>query len=463
MKEHRNTPAPHLPQGYAELATQPELAAAWKQEVVIRRAQAAKIEHLLAYKRRKTAEHSSAHVLNQRTMLKAIYREAAVLLGVTEASVRHSLDTAEFLTHHLPQTWDLYRAGEIDFDRAQKAACLVGNVVETTGGKDQVRAQILAVVDREIAQRAPKDNQKVLEHWLNRRIAELDTAGHQERYDRARACRRVDFRHFPEGMSRVEALLPTEDVGPLEQQLHASVRTMPRKEVAEERTYPQRMADVFAGWVTKGSAAPEGGQQGERTPTPTRGRISILIPAETLTGHSNAPAVSEDRAFTVPAEEARRMVEDPESAHEYYGALVTPSGDPAGDPRITRVVKFGRNNPLEELRHKAEQLPNLLDSASASRFFAGNLRQAIIIRDGTCQAPGCAVPGHRAEVDHITSFDKGGATSADNSLVLCHNHHAMKGLGLLPTAEMAKGKARASPEECGERPDERSKSTHHAA
>ncbi|TLP79437.1 HNH endonuclease signature motif containing protein [Nesterenkonia sphaerica] len=460
MKEHRNTPAPQLPQGYAELATQPELAAAWKQEVAVRRAQAARIAHLLAYKRRKAAESSAAHVLNQRTILKAIYRDAAVLLGMTEASVRRLMDTAEFLAEHLPHTWDLYCAGEIDFDRAQKAVCLVGDVIETTSGKDRLRDQILTVVDQEIAERAPQANPKTLQRWLARRVAELDTSGHQERYTRAKARRRVDFRHFPEGMSRIEALLPTEVVGPLEQQLHASVRTIPRKEAADERTYSQRMADVFAGWVTKGCATHQGGQPGERAPTPTRGRISILIPAATLTGHSDAPAISEDRAFTLPAEAARRLAEDPEAAHEYYGALVTPSPDSAGDPQISRVVKFGRNNPIEELRHRAEQLPDLLGSASQSRFFAGNLRQAVVIRDGTCQAPGCVVPGQQAEVDHITAFEKGGATSAENSAVLCHDHHAMKGLGLLPRAGT---KARASPAVGGERPDECAKATHQAA
>ena len=479
MEKDRRIPAPQLPNGYAELANQPELVAAWEQEVAVRRAEAVKIQHLLAYRARKTAENSRAHVLNQRVLLRAVYRDAAVVLGVTEASVRRLLDTAEFLRQYLPHTWDLYLSGQIDYTRAAKAASAVGDLVETTAGKDRLRGELLSAVDREIADRAPNDNQAVLGQWLTRRIAELDTAGHQERCTRAKARRRVDFNHCADGMSRVDALLPTVMVAPIEQELHAAVRNMPRTQTPddcsrgghstakgqiEERTYSQRMADVFAGWlmdgrnaeasshrtVGPGEQSTRGSRGGARTPA----RISILIPAETLTGDSNAPAVSEDRSFTLPAEEARRIADDPDVAEEFYGALVAAGADSKGERQVTRVVKFGRTNPVAHLRAKAQQLPNLLESASEARFFSGNLRRAVLIRDGTCQATGCAVPAHRAEIDHRTAYDSGGATSGRNSVVLCRDHHAMKGLGLLPTDQKSEKRTRGTPAERDEPPDE---------
>lgn len=448
MEKDRGIPGPELPDEYADLVAQPELADAWNLEVSERRAQAAKVERLLAYKHRKTEESSGAHALTRRTRLKAVYRDAAILLGKSESTVRRVLETAEFLSTHLPQTWQLYLAGRIDLDRAQKAAGAAADLVETTVGKDQLRVELLSTVDQELAECAPQSNDKTLNHWLKQRVAELDPAGHQERYTRAKARRRVDFHHLPEGMSRIEALLPTVVVQPLEKDLHRAVRNMarrtepgpgpedpaasttqPRAEEGEERTYAQRMADVFSEWVMNGRAGTPAGA-GAATLRSTGGRITILVPAETLTRESDAPAVSEDRSYTLPAEEVRRLAEDPTAGHEFYGAQLSSESD--GEPKITRVVKFGKNNPLQQLRATMLQLPNLLDIASSSRFFAGNLKRAIAIRDGTCQAYGCTEPGSRSEIDHKIAHERGGATSGENSVVLCRDHHGMKGLGLLP-------------------------------
>lgn len=454
MEKDRRIPGPELPDEYADLVAQPELADAWSLEVSERRAQAAKVERLLAYKHRKADESSAAHVLTRRTRLKAVYRDAAILLGKSESTVRRVLETAEFLATHLPQTWQLYLAGEIDLDRAQKVAGAAADLVETTVGKEQLRAELLGTVDQEITERAPQSNDKDLNHWLKRRVAELDTAGHQERYTRAQARRRVDFHHQSDGMSRIEALLPTVIAQPLEQDLHRAVRNMARRtepgpgpedpaatttesqagEEGEERTYTQRMADVFTEWVTNGQNGTPS-DAGAAPPRSTGARITILVPAETLTGESDAPAVSEDRSYTLPAEEVRRLAEDPTAGHEFYGAELSAKSDgqPSdGKPQITRVVKFGRSNPLQQLSATMQQLPNLLDTASGSRFFAGNLKRAIAIRDGTCQAYGCTEPGSRSEIDHKIAYERGGATSGENSVVLCRDHHAMKGLGLLP-------------------------------
>jgi hypothetical protein len=58
------------------------------------------------------------------------------------------------------------------------------------------------------------------------------------------------------------------------------------------------------------------------------------------------------------------------------------------------------------------------------------LRRFIEYRDGTCQFPGCARPARRAEIDHITEWQDGGATDAANLQALCPRHHALKSLRL---------------------------------
>ena len=47
-------------------------------------------------------------------------------------------------------------------------------------------------------------------------------------------------------------------------------------------------------------------------------------------------------------------------------------------------------------------------------------------RDGGCRAPGCDVPAHKCQIDHIIPFDAGGKTDVDNLHCLCSKHHQLK-------------------------------------
>lgn len=55
-------------------------------------------------------------------------------------------------------------------------------------------------------------------------------------------------------------------------------------------------------------------------------------------------------------------------------------------------------------------------------------------RDGTCRAPGCDVPAHRCQKDHIKRYnhddpEAGGPTSTANLHLLCSKHHRQKTAG----------------------------------
>jgi uncharacterized protein DUF222 len=53
------------------------------------------------------------------------------------------------------------------------------------------------------------------------------------------------------------------------------------------------------------------------------------------------------------------------------------------------------------------------------------LRDFVQARDKTCVFPGCAVPAHRADLDHTTAFPAG-PTEAANLGVMCRAHHRLK-------------------------------------
>lgn len=55
-------------------------------------------------------------------------------------------------------------------------------------------------------------------------------------------------------------------------------------------------------------------------------------------------------------------------------------------------------------------------------------------RDGHCRFPGCTVPAHRCQIDHVHRYDHdnpaaGGPTSTENLHLLCVKHHRLKTAG----------------------------------
>ncbi|MFF2299853.1 DUF222 domain-containing protein [Arthrobacter sp. NPDC058127] len=57
------------------------------------------------------------------------------------------------------------------------------------------------------------------------------------------------------------------------------------------------------------------------------------------------------------------------------------------------------------------------------------LRRYLQCRDGTCRFPGCTRRVVVCEPDHITEWQDGGTTDADNLAMLCRKHHALKSIG----------------------------------
>jgi hypothetical protein len=82
----------------------------------------------------------------------------------------------------------------------------------------------------------------------------------------------------------------------------------------------------------------------------------------------------------------------------------------ACDAEVTRIV-FGPDS-------------QVLDVGRSRRTVSGQLRRAVIARDGHCTWPGCHEPPNRCEVHHsVTHWADGGSTSVTNSALLCWHHH----------------------------------------
>ena len=64
-----------------------------------------------------------------------------------------------------------------------------------------------------------------------------------------------------------------------------------------------------------------------------------------------------------------------------------------------------------------------IDVGRKRRIVPDRLRRALEVRDRFCRFPGCSVPAHRAQAHHHQHWADGGATTLDNTLLLCGFHH----------------------------------------
>jgi hypothetical protein len=67
--------------------------------------------------------------------------------------------------------------------------------------------------------------------------------------------------------------------------------------------------------------------------------------------------------------------------------------------------------------------PSRVLDLGRARSFVGAARRAVEVRDRRCQGPGCHVPAHACDIDHIWRHSDGGPTHPDNGRALCGFHN----------------------------------------
>ncbi len=83
----------------------------------------------------------------------------------------------------------------------------------------------------------------------------------------------------------------------------------------------------------------------------------------------------------------------------------------ACDARVIPVVLGARGEPL--------------DIGRASYTVPTAIRRAVLVRDGGCAFPGCAVPARWCEIHHVIHWADHGPTSVENCVALCGRHHRL--------------------------------------
>jgi hypothetical protein len=151
----------------------------------------------------------------------------------------------------------------------------------------------------------------------------------------------------------------------------------------EARTLVQLRADVAADLLLGGVTT---------TGSSIRPSVQVTVPALTLMGRSEEPAVL-DGYGPIDPETARRLA--------------------VGAPSFTRLLTHPETGAVLSVGRDSYVVP-------------ADLRRWLRVRDETCRFPGCNRAASRCEPDHTDDWQYGGETSAENLAHLCKYHHRLK-------------------------------------
>ena len=122
--------------------------------------------------------------------------------------------------------------------------------------------------------------------------------------------------------------------------------------------------------------------------------------------------------ITIPLESLRKEL----GTADLIGGSLVPGDESTGD--LISAAQARR------LACTAKILPAVLggdsiplDLGRARRLFSPAQRKALLIRDKTCRAESCDVPGTWCDAHHLDPWSTGGRTDLDNGVLLCSHHH----------------------------------------
>jgi hypothetical protein len=282
----------------------------------------------------------------------------------------------------LPATWAASTRGDI-------TAYAVREIGRHTS---QLRlAESFDKIDDRLAEYATGHTATETSAWVGRRVRTLEPQTADERERNADRDRRVSFSYDTDnGGGSLWEGLPTQKMIEIEQSLKASLKAKPE---GDERTREQFLADEVHARLTQDA----GGVSLVTTD------VLVTVPVTTLAGLDDTPGATIDERILLPAEVVRELASQEGTL---FHRVVT---DPVG--YIFDVTRLGR-------------------------FFTGDLRTAIKIRDGKCTLTWCNSP--TAEIDHIVPHPEG-PTSAHNGHGPCKRHHQLKTAGVLTLTHTDQG------------------------
>ncbi len=198
-------------------------------------------------------------------------------MRLSEGQVHRRLSCAQTVRDQAPTVWSAFAAGSVDAYRVTMIADTITKLH---------RPASIAKLDTKVIGYAATHTSIELRGWLRRFVARVEADLFNERAEAERADRRVDITHGEDGMSWLNAYLPSHMAAAIDKRL-----TFEAKKITDDtRTVAQRRADLLAAWTTTN-------ENGEAA---VGADIAVVIDAKTLVGLSDAPASRRRRQLHRP-------------------------------------------------------------------------------------------------------------------------------------------------------------------
>ncbi|MDR6120373.1 hypothetical protein QE370_003557 [Aeromicrobium sp. SORGH_AS981] len=338
--------------------------------------------------------------------------EAALELHVAQGFVANLVSATRTLVVDLPTVWAGHLRGEVDRAKAREIA--------STAWKLHAPENVTRL-DETVLAYATSHTLGQLKGWLRRFLVRVEPDQAIERRQAAQQDRNVTITALDDGMSLLQALIPTADAVLIDRDLTLAAKASRSQSADDERTLAQARADALVDTpLQKGETDTAG-----RTPVGTSGRgrfhVGITVSLATLLGLSSEPGVSAD-------------------------------GQHVLDPALLAELATAEGTLFSRLL--TDENSGILDVTELGRFPTQPLRRALDLIDGTCDVPGCTRPATGCDVDHQIPHDpdpppdgrqpgqQRGPTTASNLHHRCPPHHGLKTRGALTVTHDEDGNAR---------------------
>ena len=308
--------------------------------------------------------------------------ELGAVLGMSANAAMNLTHTSRMLCRWLPATMRLFRRGQINRVKARIIADGVSNLINLLGMAEPevIESSVRYyenLVTRHVSTRTNSDLRKRVDQAVHR----IAPAQIEQRHREARANRNVEMFDAGDGMSVLNAYLPTLDATRVWNVLERHAKT----HRDADTSHTARMADALVA-IVDGSTemAPEVRNRAAQ--------VQVVVSLASLLGVTDDAAEVRGGHGWLTAETVRELAE------------TSPLRRLIVDDVDGQLLHYGRTIYRPPM----------------------GLRDHIVARDTVCRAPGCSRPATHCEVDHIQPWDGGGATDVSNLASLCRRHHLLK-------------------------------------
>ncbi|WP_052521396.1 HNH endonuclease signature motif containing protein [Agreia bicolorata] len=302
------------------------------------------------------------------------FTEIAMLTRRTEYRARTLADTAIALVSKLPASFAVFVAGGMSEEHAA--------VIATHS--EGLEGEALEKYDARMARLAPGLTYKQLEYRARSHAQTVQPETVVEQVEKAAKTRRVTVDPGKDGMAYLTLFAPAPEVYAIANRAVSLAKGL--KVGGDLRSITQLRVDVLSDLLLNGETSIPGATKG------IRGRVHVMVPAMTLLGVGEEPAILRGYGPIDPVT-AARLTADATS----WRRILT-------DPITGRILQLSPADyrPTQEMR----------DHATLVHPY--------------CVFGGCADDSVGADIDHTRDFAAHGLTEDDNLAPLAPTHHRVK-------------------------------------